>query len=58
MGKKMTASMAKKFLSRKPVLVKGLKSKTGKVFDAHIELIKNNNGYWGFSFVNSKEGFK
>jgi len=38
MGKTITKSMVKKFLISKPVFVKGLKSKTGKIFNAYISI--------------------
>jgi DNA topoisomerase-3 len=56
MGKKITATMAKNFLGQRPVLVKGLKSKTGKVFDAAIKMVKKANGFWGFEFDSNQAG--
>ena len=56
MVKKITATMAKNFLGQRPVLVKGLKSKTGKVFDAAIKMVKKANGFWGFEFDSNQAG--
>jgi DNA topoisomerase-3 len=52
LGKKPTVTIVKGLLSGKTVLVKGMTSKAGKEFDAHIKLQKNEKGYWGFTFVN------
>lgn len=53
MGQKLTSTLAKGLLSGESVLVKGLKSKAGKIFNARIRLIQKPNGYWSFEF----EGF-
>jgi DNA topoisomerase-3 len=53
LGKKLTLGTAKKLLSGKPAVIKGMKSqKSGKEFDATVKLVKNDKGYWGFEFVN------
>jgi hypothetical protein len=50
MKKKLTASMVKNFLAGKVVTVKGCTSKSGKAYDAKLKFVKQENGYWGFTF--------
>lgn len=50
--KKLTKTLAKAFLKNKKVHVKDMVSPTkGSKFDADVELVKNDKGYWGFNFV-------
>jgi len=51
MGKKLTVSAAKKLLENKPAIFKGMKSKSGKIFDAKLKLVKQTNGYYSYEFV-------
>jgi DNA topoisomerase-3 len=49
LGKKITATTAKGLLSGRAVLVKGMKSKAGKVFDAKVKLTKDGKR-WKYAF--------
>lgn len=49
--KSLTKSMVKAALEQKPIAVKGLTSKAGKKFDAQIEYILKDNGYWGWNLI-------
>jgi DNA topoisomerase-3 len=51
LGKKITATTAKGLLSGRAVLVKGMKSKAGKVFDAKVKLTKDGERY-KYEFIN------
>lgn len=50
MGQHLTGSLVKGLLKGDSVLVRGLKSKAGKVFNAKIKLVEKTSGYWGFEF--------
>lgn len=50
--KNLTPTMVKAVLAKNKVNVKGLTSpKTGGKFDAELEYIKNDKGYWGWNII-------
>ncbi len=49
-GVKVNKSFVKKVLSDKDILIKGLKNKEGKKFDALLTFEKNDKGYYNFGF--------